>query len=96
MCRVAAFCKPRVVVGLLRSETDGTQRSMTLSFKGAAMLIWHDADEPYERGMVESAQDAPLFDTSSGNSRWVRQYLEWCQPECVHRAEEVQGLSSVI
>lgn len=41
------------------------------------MLIWQDAD-PEE---MDAPAGAPhdRYDTSSGDSCWVRQYLEWCE-----------------
>ncbi len=42
------------------------------------MLIWQDADD--KAAVADRVRRKPAYDTSSGDSCWVRQYLEWCDP----------------
>ncbi len=49
------------------------------------MLIGQDADE--NAAVAGRVRQEPEYDTSSGDSCWVRQYLEWCDPVIAVLAE---------
>lgn len=57
------------------------------------MGIWDamDATSLVDGRMTPQAIE---YDTSSGDSSWVRQYLEWCHPATATMAENAAGCAS--
>ena len=53
------------------------------------MLIWQDVDG--KAAVADRIRQTPGYDTSSGDSRWVRQYLEWCDPAKAVSADDDGG-----
>jgi len=54
------------------------------------VLIWNDTGDADLADVCTAAQ-AGQYDTSSGDSCWVRQYLEWCQPMSAILARNAKG-----
>jgi hypothetical protein len=54
------------------------------------MSIW-DAVNATSLVDARMAAQAAQYDTSSGDSCWVRQYLEWCHPASATPAEKAMG-----
>lgn len=54
------------------------------------MLIWEDLDAPDSVDVCMVAR-AWQYDGSSGDSCWVRQYLDWCQTTSAILAETAIG-----
>jgi len=52
--------------------------------------IWQDADS--NAANVRRAAHHAEYDTCSGDSCWVRQYLEWCDPVIAVAIKSVIGL----
>ena len=55
------------------------------------MAIWWDGDD--EPAGAETVRQTGEYDTSSGDSCWVRQYLEWCDPVIAVLAEAGIGFA---
>lgn len=48
-----------------------------LEHGGAEMLFWEDADDTNDAGLYSVAPNAQ-HDSASCESRWVREFLQWC------------------
>lgn len=57
------------------------------------MLVWPDADN-FDGIHSCTAAASVSYDTSSGDSCWVRQYLEWCEAAATVWPEDVCRLHS--
>ncbi len=53
------------------------------------VLMWQDADD--NAAVADRVRQKPPYDTSSADSCWVRQYLDWCDRVVVVPIEAGSG-----